>query len=297
MSLWSPATFLVVGMLHCCSPFPVLNMLAKDADVSVKQGITYAGGPRHDLNVYSPSRGGEHAPVVVFFYGGGWETGTREMYRFVGTALAERNIVAVIPDYRLHPMVRFPAFVADAALAVAWVHDNASRFGGDPSRLFLMGHSAGAQIATLLALDETYLRAVGLTPASICGVVGLAGPYAFSPALLSHIRDIFGNLWEDAEPVSHVSAATVPMLLMAGSADGVISPESTLQLGRMLRDKGLPVETVEYLGISHRAIIATFGDPLSFLTPARPTALRFIGEQQCHPRGSGPDGTTTVPAG
>ena len=146
--------------LSACSPLKVLNGLAPGRRVA--QGLPFGAGPRRTLDVYSPARR-DPAPIVVFFYGGSWDSGAKEMYRFVGGALAARGCVVVIPDYRLYPDVRFPAFMDDAAAAVAWTHANAANFGGDPHRLFLMGHSAGGQIATLLALDAGFLRSVGLS--------------------------------------------------------------------------------------------------------------------------------------
>jgi len=155
------STLMVVALLHFCSPIPALNAVAPSDGIAVTQNKPYGGGPRRTLDVYAP-RDARSAPVVVFFYGGGWETGSKAMYRFVGAALAARDVVVVIPDYRLHPEVRFPAFMDDAAAAVAWTRANAADFGGDPRRLFLMGHSAGGHIAALLALDPEYLQSVGM---------------------------------------------------------------------------------------------------------------------------------------
>jgi acetyl esterase/lipase len=149
-----------------CSPSALLNALAP----LVMRDIAYGNGPRHMLDLYATRPAATQVPVVVFFYGGGWETGPKAVYRFVGAALAARGVLAVIPNYRLYPKVRFPDFMFDAAASVGWTHQNAARFGGDPHRLFLMGHSAGRQIVTLLALDARYLRSAGLSPRDLCGV-------------------------------------------------------------------------------------------------------------------------------
>ena len=162
------AALFVVLLLHYCDPGAVLNALAPRDGITTTQDIRYADGPRHTLDVYAPPRHASPVPVVVFFYGGGWETGDKAMYRYVGASLAAGGVLAIIPDYRLHPAVVFPAFVEDAARAIAWAHANAARFGGDPHRVFLMGHSAGAQIAALVALDPAYLRAVGLPADAGC---------------------------------------------------------------------------------------------------------------------------------
>lgn len=274
-----PATLLIVVFLHFCSPIGVLNAMAPGESITVQEDIAYAEGQRHRLDVYSPAKGARSAPLVVFFYGGGWETGDRATYRFVGAALAARGVVVVIPDYRLHPAVQFPAFMDDGAAAVAWAHTNAARFGGDPDRLFLMGHSAGAQIATLLALDPEYLRTAGLAAErDICGVIGLAGPYDFLPAAGAGVKAVFGPeaMWPRSQPINYVTPRAPQMLLLTGDADGTVDPGNTLRLAARLRAAGVSVRAELDPGISHRAIIVAFSDLLSFLVPVRDETLSFI---------------------
>jgi len=273
------ATLLTVLLLHFCSPIGALNAMAPRAGIVVSQGMSYATGPRHQIDIYSPGTRAAAAPVVVFFYGGGWETGDRAMYRFVGAALAARGVVVMIPDYRLHPEVQFPAFVDDGAAAVAWAHAKAAEFGGDPRRLFLMGHSAGAQIATLLALDPEYLRAAGLAPArDVCGVIGLAGPYDFLPAAASDVKAIFGPeaTWPRSQPINYVTARAPQMLLLAGKADRTVDPDNTLRLAARLRAAGASVHAELDPGVGHIAVIAAFSDWLSYLAPVRERTLGFV---------------------
>ncbi len=107
-------------------------------------------------------------------------------------ALARRGYVAVLPDYRIYPQARYPDFLDDGARAVRWAKDNATRFGGDPQKLFLMGHSAGAHIAAMLALDATWLQKVGLVPGrDIAGLIGISGPYDFLPLQGRNAEDHF----------------------------------------------------------------------------------------------------------
>jgi acetyl esterase/lipase len=279
------STLLVVLLLHFCSPLPLLNALAPRDTITRTQDIPYADGPRRRLDIYSPARSDRPAPVVVFFYGGGWETGSKAMYRFVGATLASRGLVVVIPDYRLHPEVQFPGFVNDAATAVAWVHDNAARFGGDPHRLFLMGHSAGAQIATLLALDATYLKSAGLSPRDLCGVIGLAGTYDFHPLKRHEFEAIFGpeTDWPRSSPISFVTPESPRMLLLAGLNDGTVEPGNTFRLAAKLRSVGVPVTEAAYPGISHIALVAALSRPLTFLAPVEDATLEFVeADQACH---------------
>ena len=270
-------TFMTVAAMHLCKPFEALNLLASSAGIATISDIPYASGVRRRLDVYRPVPTAGLAPVVVFFYGGGWETGDKATYRFVGSSLAERGVVVVIPDYRLYPAVRFPAFEQDAAAAVAWAHANAARFGGDPRRLFLMGHSAGAQIAALLALDPEYLRAEHLSQADLCGVVGLAGPYDFLP-LTRQARAIFGPpaAWPRSQPINYVSAEAPPMLLLAGGDDGTVDPGNTLRLAARLRASGGWARGRLYPGISHTAIIASIADSSAFLAPTMDATVNFV---------------------
>ncbi len=264
--------------LAACSPVALLNATAPRAGVVTHEGIAYEPGPRHALDIYAPSRPCADMPVVVFIYGGGWDSGDRAMYRFVGASLAARGVLTVIPDYRLYPDIRFPAFMWDAAAAVAWTRENIAGYGGDPDRLFLMGHSAGAQIATLLALDGRYLRADGVDPAHLAGVIGLAGPYDFLPVRTEKLKTLFGPEPERplSQPINFVTPQAPPMLLAAGAADTTVDPANTRRLAARLRRDGVRVEEKLYRGSGHRVLIGAFAAPLSFLAPVRRDTLRFI---------------------
>lgn len=260
----------------------LLNRLSPRRGITIREGVAYGPGPRHRLDVYSPARAAAAAPApaVVFFYGGGWEEGDRGIYRFVGAALAARGILTLVPDYRLYPEVRFPAFMEDAAAAVAWARSFLTTLGGDPGRLFLMGHSAGAQIATLLALDPSYLRAAGMAGGRLAGVIGLAGPYDFLPLRSPTLKAIFGPEvdWPVSQPITYASAAAPPMLLAAGTADGVVDPGNTERLAARLRAVGATVEMRLYRGLGHRVLIGGFASALAPWLPVRREALRFIAQ-------------------
>jgi len=269
---------LLILSLASCSATAVLNATSPRAGVSAERNIAYAAHDRGDLDIYAPARAPEPAPVVVFFYGGGWDSGHRGMYRFVGATLAANGIVAVIPDYRVYPEVRFPVFMNDAASAVAWTRANIARFGGDPDRIFLMGHSAGAQIATLLALDGEYLRADGVDPRDIAGVIGLAGPYDFLPLHDDTLKAVFGpegTRWR-SQPIRFVSPHAPPMFLAAGASDDTVDPGNTRRLAERLRQDGVPVEEKLYPDIGHRVLIGAFASLLTPLAPVRRDTLDFI---------------------
>ena len=178
-------------VLSGCSPVQLLNALTPDSTYDKTVGIAYGDDPRQKLDVYVPHRPMPGAPVVVFFYGGSWNSGSRVDYRFVGEALASRGIVTVVADYRLYPQVRYPLFLRDGARAVAWTKAHIREFSGNPQRVYLMGHSSGGYNAAMLALDDEWLAAVGMSPGDLQGWIGLAGPYDFLPIENPEVRPVF----------------------------------------------------------------------------------------------------------
>jgi acetyl esterase/lipase len=221
--------------------------------------VAYGDGPRRKLDVYVPATlaAGAKAPVVVFFYGGSWENGKRRWYRYVGDALADNGVIVLIPDYRKFPDVRFPAFMHDAANAVAWARDHAAEFGGDSKRLFVMGHSAGGQIAALLAADKHYLQAVGMRPRDLAGMIGLAGAYAFLP-FVDDEAEIFGDDAKgryDSQPINFVDGDEPPMLLLQGTDDDEVPPNNAEVMDERAQAMDGTARLKLYPGVSHSAII------------------------------------------
>lgn len=238
-------------------------------------GLPYGKDARQRLDVYSPKTG-QH-PVVIFFYGGSWSTGEKSNYAFVGAALAAHGYVAVIPDYRLYPQVRFPLFVVDAAQATAWVRRHARDFGGDPNRIVLMGHSAGAHIAALLALDDEYLVQANVPPSSIVGLIGLSGPYALVPDT-DELHAIFTSPYTPADwqPVRFASPRAPPTLLLQGLSDTVVSAVQSQQLRDALQSHGSAVESHFYPHRGHADTVASMSLAARFRTPALRQTLTFL---------------------
>ncbi len=273
------APLLLLGLASCAwlSPVTLLNATAT-GNWHVTRDVAYMPGPRGGLDIYVPA-GAKSAPVVVFFYGGSWQEGDKAMYRFVGAALAAHGIVTIIPDYRVYPAVRFPVFLQDAARAVAWSKDNAQNFGGDPNRLVLMGHSAGAYIAAMLALDPSYLGAEGLSPKhDIAGLIGLAGPYDFLPLHDPVIKIIFGAPDELArtQPINFITSGAPPAFLAAGLRDTTVDPQNSMRLAARLRAAGDTVQERYYPRLDHKLIIGATAPLLDFLAPVLPDCLTFI---------------------
>jgi acetyl esterase/lipase len=270
---------LTMSLFAALSPVAILNALAPRPGVTQVADLSYADGPRHEVDIYAPNPVRPDAPIVVFFYGGGWEDGDRRIYRFVGATLAAHGVVAVIPDYRVYPAARFPDFIEDGAHAVAWARLHAPAYGADPARLFLMGHSAGAQIATLLSLDATWLAKVGLDPArDIAGTIGLAGPYDFLPLDTPTLKAIFGpsQTWARSQPINYVTAHAPPMFLAAPRSDDSVDPGNTRRLAARLRASGDTVVERTYRFVGHRTLMGAFAAPFTFLAPVRADVLGFI---------------------
>jgi acetyl esterase/lipase len=267
-------------LTSACSPTTLLNAVAPRGGV-VTASAAYAAGSRHGLDIYAPAEARD-APVVVFIYGGGWESGNRGMYRFLGATLAAAGIVCVVPDYRVWPEVRSPVFVEDAAQAVGWAQAHVAAYGGDKRRLFLMGHSAGAQMVAMLALNPAFLGAVGMQPGrDLRGVIGLSGPYDFLPLQSATLKEIFGPEAERpaSQPINFVTPGAPPMLLATGADDTTVLPRNSARLAAKLRQADNQAELITYPGVGHAAIVGAFAAPLGFVAPVKRDVLRFIAER------------------
>lgn len=273
---------IALAFLAACSPLTALNAIARTDTYRLGADLAYGPLPRQKLDVYTPTVPTPPAgfPVVVFFYGGTWTTGERGEYRFMGEALAERGILAVVADYRLYPEVRYPEFLKDSALAVAWSLDNAARLGGDPKRVFLMGHSAGGYNAAMVALDPRWLAPTGHSAKELAAWIGLAGPYEFLPLEPgSPARPVFfhPDYPPDTQPIDDVISTSLRAFLAAPVDDKVVSPQrSTLAMAAKLRAAGVPVELKMYDGISHAMLAGVFARPLRGLAPALDDVATYI---------------------
>ncbi|HZA96904.1 MAG TPA: alpha/beta hydrolase [Burkholderiaceae bacterium] len=267
-----------------CMPLSAFNALV-ESDSHEMRTSAYGAGSRQGLDVYVPVETPERVrpvqgwPLVVFFYGGSWKHGQRADYRFVGEALAARGIVAVIPDYRLYPEVRYPEFLKDNAAATAWSMREATRFGADPRRVFVMGHSAGGYNAAMVALDARWLGAESVAPTQLAGWIGLAGPYEFLPIENPEVKPVFLHPETplESEPIRHVSASVPRTFLAAAPDDDLVNPErNTKQLASKLQKTGIPVTLQIYPNASHTTLIGAFAFPLRFLAPVLDDVVEFV---------------------
>ena len=252
------------ALLQGCSPVALLNGVVPTSSYHAKMGISYGTHDRHKLDVYRPASAPASAPVVVFFYGGNWDSGERANYLFAGEALAAKGYVAVIPDYRLYPEVRYPDFLTDCAAAVRWVYEHIAEFGGDPHRVFLMGHSAGAYNAAMLALNPALLQAAGVDSRRVRGLIGLAGPYDFIPLTGPITKAVFGfpDTPITSQPIHYASPASPPALLVTGDQDDLVMPGNSTRLAAQLHRYGAQARVIVYSGMGHLKIVGALAAPL-----------------------------------
>jgi acetyl esterase/lipase len=261
-----------------CSPVAVLNALS-ESDARVSAGIAYGSDPRQMLDVYVPTTTGGPYPVVLFFFGGSWNSGDRADYRFVGEALAARGMMVIIADYRLYPQVRYPEFLDDSARAAAWTIANAKARGGDLARFYVMGHSAGAYNAAMLALDPRWMTKVGLSPKAFAGFIGLAGPYDFLPIENPDVKPVFfaPDSPPDSQPILYAGPSSPRSFLAAPDSDRLVNPErNTRQMADKLIAAGVPVVDKRYSGVSHITLAGAIGRPLRWMAPVLDDVEAFI---------------------
>ena len=223
-------------------------------DLAITHDIAYAPGDHHSLDIYAPLTPGAPRLVVVFFYGGGYDSGKKADFAWVGATLARHGYVVVVPDFRLYPQVIWPAFLQDCAAAVRWTHDNIASYGGDPSELVLMGHSSGAYNAISLAVDRRWLDNVGMDPGrDLRAAIGLSGPYNDLPNTNRKLQAIFGpkSQWPDTQPVNHADGRSPPLLLITGDRDNIVDPPESDVLAANVRKSGGMVKLIHYPTLDH----------------------------------------------
>ncbi len=239
------------------------------------RSAAYGEHPRQNLSIYLPKKASDKAPII-FVYGGAWREGERDDYKFVAHAFTELGHPVLIPDYRLYPEVQFPAFINDVASAIRYVEVNAERLLGKPLQPYvLMGHSAGAHTAALLATDRRYLRNAEVVqkPAAL---VALAGPYEL-PLDDPEVRSVFADVTvQTAQPVKQVHAGMAPVLLLHGEADKRVYPYHSRNFDTALRQAGVTVKTLIYPDVDHVRIVGGIAAPLRFLNDSYADIKAFL---------------------
>ena len=265
-----------------------INALAIVPSKRLHKNLAYDNYPETKLDVYLPKTVGAgsdtvKAPVIVFFYGGCWGACLKfykSDYRFVAESLAKEGYIVVLPDYRYHPNVKFPAIMADATAAVEWVSDNIEQYGGDPEQLFLAGHSAGAQMTALLTLNEDYLPPK--IHRHIKGFIGLAGPYDFLPFDQAYQLTLFGpeENYPISQPINYVDGNEPPLLLLYGNDDSVVFPRNIENLSKKVMQLGGEVEVHRYDGIDHPGVVGALSRPMRNRQPVFTDILNFLNKHR-----------------
>jgi acetyl esterase/lipase len=237
------------------------------------------GSHGQTLDVWRPSgKVTRPRPVLIFWYGGGWAKGDRAAYGFAARAFARNGFVVIVPDYRKVPQVRFPAFLQDGAEAVKWARDHVADYGGDPGRIVVAGHSAGAYTVAMLALDTRWLKAEGVDPGIIKAAVGLSGPYDFFPFTSQRAADAMQGAADPAmtQPIHFARADAPPMLLVTSSGDTEVRPKNAINLANRLKALGAPVTLREYQGLSHEEVAMALSKPFRGKAPVLADSIAFL---------------------
>lgn len=241
----------------------------------------YGEHPRQQLDLYLPEQMKANAPTLVFFYGGSWARGSKNNYRFVGQAFAEAGYPVAIPDYRVYPEYLFPDFIIDGADSLAWLRHE----GFADSGIVLMGHSAGAHIAAMLAYNPSYVEASGFDHELILALIGYAGPYDAFDLSSRKLQRIFAPAQPLAvsRPINFVDSNSPPSLLIHGLRDKTVVVEHSQNLSARLRVYEVEVETRFYQNNGHVAVVASLAKPLRHWTPAFADTLDFLARLTVEP--------------
>ncbi|TXS95187.1 alpha/beta hydrolase [Parahaliea maris] len=222
-------SFLLTG----CDALGAFNFVQAGGISPSYADVAYGAGERQTLDLYLPKENGTPAPLLVWFYGGAWDSGDKEQYAFVARRFTAMGYAVAIPNYRLVPEVRFPAFLDDAAAALArlrsLIREQPGKISTQP--MVLAGHSAGAYIAVQVVAGPDYLAKVGLGPEDVAGIIGLSGPYDFYPYKVDSSRAAFGDTpARQSQPVEQELSRMPPLLLISGNADETVRPRNSIRL-------------------------------------------------------------------
>jgi acetyl esterase/lipase len=279
-SLTGISVVMLMLTLTACSGIKVLNFITPSNDYTLYKDISYQPTNDKKLDVYVPAMQDTHHNVVIFFYGGSWQSGSKDMYRFVGQSLAKQGYVTIIADYRTYPDSYFPAFMEDAAQVLKWTHTYAAKYGGNNKRIFVAGHSAGAHIAMLLTLDQSYLRSIEAKPSWIHGTIGIAGPYDFLPFTDPKIKALFSKSPDEkSQPINYVHKNVAPILLLHGTADKDVYLKNSVTLERKLHKNDNQVRLITYDNIDHIDIIMAMSIYFHYKAPVLNDIKDFIDAQ------------------
>ncbi len=239
-------------MFAACAPVKFLNTITPSGSYKLDKSVAYGDGERQKLDIYQPKQPKENAPVVVFVHGGSWDSGTKDIYKFVGESFASQGYTTVISNYRLYPEVIYPEFINDTAAAIAYTAKRYSKQG-----VIVIGHSAGAYNAMMATVEPKYLRAQGVEVCQVvAGMVGLAGPYGAFPLQAEKYVTMFPDRHSaDDAPVNLINGPTPPLFMAIGDEDTTVSELHSLKLQEIIRARGGMADFKIYPGLNHTAVV------------------------------------------
>ncbi len=244
----------------------------------IEKNIAFGAGPSQKLDVYRPESGAGY-PVLVYVYGGSWNSGNKELYAPIAQRLLPEGVIVVVPDYRIYPEGKYREQTDDVAAALAWTLENIEKYGGDPARVVLGGQSAGAHLSALALLDEQWLAKYGHSSAEVCGYYGISGVYDINAQMdfersNGRTAPIMTAVMEGpdnftaASPATYVRSGLPPILLIHGDADETVPISVSENFQAKLESIGARSEFVVYPGAGHSGLLfdALASDPARLVT-------------------------------
>jgi acetyl esterase/lipase len=271
---------MAVLLLAGCSGLQALNLITPRSGYDLHEDIAYGALPRQKLDVYVPKQPDSFHTVVFFIYGGSWQMGDKNLYRFVGQNLAAHGITTIIADYRLYPQVYYPVYVEDTAKAFHWTHDHVAQYGGSANHVYIAGHSAGAHLALMMTLNQRFLKEQGGDTSWIKGVIGIAGPYDFLPFTDPKIKKLFSKVPDqETQPINYVRAGLPPILLLHGNTDKDVYLKNSQHLADKLKKYHDSVVFKTYDDVNHIDIVLVMASGFEGRAMTLSDMLEFIDQQ------------------
>ena len=274
------ALIVICGALcsSACSPLIFADRLSPYDGYKLQPDVAYGIHRRQKLDIYEPLLEENKEIIIMFIYGGSWRSGERSNYRFIAQPFVSQGYTTIIPDYRLYPEVQFPAFVDDIAKAIVWTHRRYKQ-KNNPRKIILVGHSAGAHMVALLALDNEYLERAGASTEIIGGWVSLAGPHAFNPLNTKSTKPIFNNfapIIEQTKPTTFARSDAPPGLLLHGENDTVVYTKNSALLATAIENERGHITLKTIAGVGHIEILLSITGNKLFDIGVKQEILKFI---------------------
>ncbi len=292
--LYAFLTFILLFILLVAfKPLWVMNHFAFSLKVKRFKNLAYVGvdcqHERHTLDLYVPQKWDKNKPILVFIHGGSWDEGHKNDYEFAGSALANLGYITAVMNYRLYPQVQFPSFIEDMAAAIASLPDHLSQLdlpAFTPLNIVLMGHSAGAHSAAMLAAKPEYLMKAN-AQVNVRAFIGLAGPYDLpldDPLVIGKFDGIelhpadkaVAHNRHDANPINLAQSSMPNTLLIHGAKDDTVGPYHSEHFKERLDQLKVDCEHVVYAKADHRTLVGALSIYGRFLNPVYADIARYL---------------------